>query len=388
VGAAVRAGPVSPWVIDALLGTAVALAIALIISADQGSDRSPDVVAYLFALGFGVLMLLRRIAPHAVLVITVLGLFAYYAMGYPSIGVAVPVVAALFAAADVGMTLWPVCAGAVVFGVSTFVRIREGEPLAYLLGYEAVSNLALIAAAIALGFSFHARRLRAAQQAEITRLMTLQLAREGELRMQRERERISRDLHDTVGHTMAVISLHAGVAADAIGAGNAAASEAVERIRAASSQTLRDLGSTVRILRSTARPEKTTGVLSLAAVPDLVETAEGAGVEVTTDITVAPSELSPQVDAAAYRVVQEAVTNVVKHARASRARIAACIVDGMLLLKVTDDGRGAGATDSPGGHGLAGMTERVHILGGTLTTRTSENAGFTVEARLPARLEP
>lgn len=374
-------------VIDALLGTAVASAIALIVAADQGGDRSPDALAYLFALGFGGLMLLRRRMPRTVLGLTVLGVFTYYALAYPPIGVAVPLVAALFSAADAGLPLWSVGAGTVVFAVSFVFRLRDGESLAFLLGYEAVSNAALVAAATALGYSFHTRRIRAAQQVEITRLTMLQLAREAESRLRSERERISRDLHDTVGHTMAVISLQAGVAAEAVGPDNAAATEAIERIRSASRQTLQTLRSMVRILRSAGSHDDTLGVLSLAAVPGLVETTRGAGIEVTTRIDVEPDELSPPVDAAAYRVIQEGLTNVVKHAAARTAHVSAQVRDGVLQVTVADDGRGAAGSDPVRGDGLQGMTERVRLLGGSLQTRSRPNAGFTIDARIPARLE-
>jgi signal transduction histidine kinase len=372
---------VPPLVVDALLGTAVALAIALIIAVGQGGSRPPDLVAYLFAGGFGALMLLRRRTPRTVLVLTTLGLFAYYTFEYPPIGVALPVVTALFSAADAGRTPWAVGTGAVLLVVSFYFRVQNGEALGSLLGYEAVSNIALIAAATALGYSFHTRRIRAAQQAEITRLTAVQLEREAEWRVQSERERISRDLHDTVGHTMSVISLHAGVAAEAVGA-NSVATEAIERIRAASAQTLRDLRSTVRLLRAPDGRDGGLEVLSLAAVPDLVETTRGLGLEVTSRIELTADELSPQVDAAAYRIVQEALTNVVKHARARQVEVTAQVRDDVLHLRVVDDGQGA---DEHGdGHGLAGMAERVRLLGGTLRTRS--RPGFTVEAEMPARL--
>lgn len=377
-----RTGTAPPWVVDALLGTAVALAIALIIAAHQGTDRPPDPVAYLFALGFGALMPARRPAPRAVLALTVLGLFAYYALDYPPIGMAVPVVAALYSAAEAGVIGWAVGAGGVVFAVSTSYRIHDGLPPAYLLSYESVSNLALIAAAVALGAVVHSRRIRTAQQAEISRLTAHQLERDAELRVRGERERLSRDLHDTVGHTLSVISLQAGVAADAIAAGSPAAAQAVERIRAASSRSLREVGSMVRILRA----GDGDGVHSLSAVPEVVETARGVGVETSVDIAVTPGELSPPVDATAFRVIQEAVTNVVRHAGATRAAVAARVVDGTLLVDVTDDGRGAGGTER--GHGLLGMAERVRLLGGTLTTTNGDDGGFAVRARLPARLDP
>ncbi len=361
---------VPPVVVDALLGTAVALGIALVIVARQGGAGPPDPGAYLFAAGFGALMLLRRRTPRTVLVLTTLGLFAYYVFDYPPIGVALPVVTALFSAADAGRTLWAIGTGFVILVVSFYFRVSEGESLAVLIGYEAVSNIALIAAATALGYSFRSRR-------EIARLTAVQLEREAEWRVQRERERISRDLHDTVGHTMSVISLQAGVAAEAVEPGGPAA-QAIERIRAASGQTLRDLRSMVRLLRN---PDAALEVLSLAAVPDLVDATRGAGVEVSTRIDVPADELSPQVDAAAYRIVQEALTNVVKHSRARRAEVSAGLHEGVLHLRVSDDGQGA--TGSAPGHGLAGMAERVRLLGGTLETRS--RPGFTVEARIPAR---
>jgi signal transduction histidine kinase len=374
-----------PVVVDALLGTAVALAVALIIAVDRGGDRPPDALAYLFALGFGALVLLRRRAPRVVLVLTVLGLFAYYTFGYPPIGVAVPLVAALFGAADSGLTRWAAGAGAVVFAVSVHFRIGEGEALAsLLLGYEAVSNLALIAAAIALGYGARARRTGAAQQAEITRLTALQAVREAEARMQRERERISRDLHDTVGHTMSVIALQAGVATEAVGAASPAATEALDRIRAASGATLRDLRSMVRLLRSAAPADDGSDVLSLTAVPDLVDAATSAGVAVSTRIDVDPARLSPPVDAAAYRIVQESLTNVVRHAAAGRVALVVELRDGALHVGVTDDGRGARPGPGEGeGQGLAGMAERVRLLGGSLRTRTAPGEGFAVEARIP-----
>lgn len=384
-----RAGQASPWVIDALLGTAVTLAIALIIATGQGGQRPPDVVAYLFAVGLGGLVLLRRTRPRSMLVLSVLGVFAYYTLDYPPIGVAVPVGAALFSTAEAGLMGWSVGAGIVVFTVSMYFRIRDGEEaVGFLVGYESVSNIALFAAAIALGYSFRTRRIRTAQQAEIARLTASRLAREADLRMQSERERISRELHDTVGHTMSVISLQAGVGAEAVGHDDRAVSESLDRIRTASTQTLRELRSMVRILRSAADRDETRGVLSLSAVQELADTARGAGIEITTAITATPDELSPPVDAAAYRVIQESITNVVRHAGATHAHVKADIRDGRLHVSVTDNGRGSTATETTGGYGMTGMTERVRLLGGSLTTRSSAGAGFAVEATMPARLEP
>lgn len=383
-----RAGYAPPWAIDALLGVAVALALALIIATSEGGVRPPDVIAYLFAAGFGALMLLRRRMPRTVLVLSVLGMFAYYTLDYPPIGVAIPVVAALFSASEAGLTLWSVGAAIVVFAVSMYFRVLDGgEAIGFLLGYESVSNIALFAAAIALGFGVRARRIRTTQQAEIARLTGAQIAREAELRMQSERERISRELHDTVGHTMSVISLQAGVGAEAVGRDDHAVSDALDGIRSASTRSLQELRSMVRILRSASDPDETRSILSLSAMQGLVDAAKVAGVEVTTDITATPSELSAPVDAAAYRVIQESITNVVRHAGATHAQVKVGISDGWLHISVTDNGRGSTAGGGEnGGYGMAGMSERVTLLGGSLTTRSFAGVGFAVEATIPARL--
>ena len=145
---------------------------------------------------------------------------------------------------------------------------------------------------------------------------------------------------------MSVISLQAGVAAEAVDAGNTIAAQAIERIRAASAQTLRDLRSMVRILRTPGGEDGVPEVLSLTSVPDLVRTARGVGLEATARIDVAVDELSPQVDAAAYRIVQEALTNVVKHARARQVEVTAQVRDDVLHVPVVDDGQGGAGEHS------------------------------------------
>lgn len=374
-------------VIDALLGAAVSLALALIIATSEEGARPTGWIAYLFALGFGLLMLLRRRMPRWVLVLSVLGVFAYYTLDYPPIGVAVPVIAALFSAAEIGLTGWAIGAAGVVFVVSMFFRILDGDQaIGFLLGYETVSNLALFTAAIALGYSMHTRRARAAQQAEIVRLTEEQLTGEAEARAQAEREQLSRELHDTVGHTLSVISLQAGVAAEAVGRDDRAATDAVERIRSASNRSLKDLRSMVRILRSADDRHEARHLRSLSALPELITTARSTGLEVTTDVSVTPGELSAPVDAAAYRVIQEAITNVIRHADAGRVHVRASIRGGELELGITDDGSGGEAGPAETGYGIVGMRERVRLLGGTFAVRSAPGAGFTVEATIPARL--
>ncbi len=377
-----------PWAVDALLAASVTVVLSTIVALSQATaEDPPDILAYVFTAGFGAVLLLRRSMPIPVLLLSALGTFGYYILDLPPVGVALPVVAALFSAAEVGLTRWAIGAGTVVFVVSLYFRLRDdAPPLGYLLGYDAVSNIALIAAGIALGYGVRARRIRTTQQAEIARLTEEQLTREAESRMRSERERISRELHDTVGHTLSVISLQASVGAEALGHDGRTVGDALDRIRAASTRSLQELRSMVRILRSASDADELRSILSLSAVQELVDAARGAGVEIATDISATPSDVSAPVDAAAYRVIQESITNIVRHAGATHAHIDVGIRDGRLHISVTDNGRGSvPGNGTKGGYGMAGMSERVKLLGGSLTTRTSD-AGFSVEATLPARL--
>ncbi|WP_420111508.1 sensor histidine kinase [Pseudactinotalea sp.] len=378
-----------PGVPDIVLAVAVTAVLSAVIAVSQaGTGAAPHAVAYLFAAGFGAVLLLRRRMPVAVLALSVLGTFAYYTLSYPPIGVALPVVAALYSAAEMGLFRWAVGTGAVVFAVALAFRLRDDDqPVGYLLGTDAVSNLALIAAAIALGYGIRAGRERAAQQRELTRLTQEQTAREAELRMQSERQRISRDLHDTLGHSLSVITLHAGVGSEAVGRDDLVVTEALARVREQSTASLAELRTMVHLLRTDAEDSDERHVRSLADLPAIVGEAEAAGLSTIVAIDVDPSDLHPAVDAAAYRVIQEALTNVLRHAGATTARVSAAVAGADLHLTVTDNGHGA--TDRTAlGYGISGMTERVRLLGGSLTTRSEPGDGFTVSATIPARLEP
>src|SRR5699024_6512339 len=147
-------------------------------------------------------LLLRRTLPVPVLVLSVLGTFAYYTLDLPTIGVAVPVVAALFSAAERGLLRWAIGSGAVMFAVSLILPLRHApHPLPPLPGTDAPAVIALIAAAPALGYGVPSHRLRSAQQEPISRLTAEQTRRNAEPRIQTEPPPISRDLHDTVGHS-------------------------------------------------------------------------------------------------------------------------------------------------------------------------------------------
>ncbi|HEX2248319.1 MAG TPA: histidine kinase, partial [Arthrobacter sp.] len=345
-----------PRLVDALLAVGMALAVSVVIAADLEGTGQARPAAYLFAVCFGLLMLARRRFPRTILAVTILGIFAYYALGYPPIGISLPAVAAAYSAAEADRTRWAVGAGAVLIAVAAYFRINEGLPTAYLVSYELITNVALIAAAIALGVTVRMRRESRAQQERLNLLTAAQHAREAEQRIHEERLRMARDLHDVIGHTMSVISVHSNVAAEAIGNDDGAASRAIEQIRTAASETMKELRSTVKLLRS---PQSDTGrtAMGLDGVEQLLSSARETGLAVDAAITVVPGELSGTIDAAAYRIVQESLTNVIRHARASSVKVAAGVEDGVLRLEIADNGSGS-ETAASSGHGLIGMRER------------------------------
>lgn len=386
-----RAGG-DPRLTDAVLAVAMTLAIAVVIAADFGGRGSSGPVAYAFAVGFGVLVAIRRRVPRTMLVLTVLGVFAYYALGLPVIGTALPAVAALYSAAELGLTAWAVGSGTVLVAVSAYFRVEEGQPLTYLYGYELVTNVALVAASIALGVVVRLTRA-AREQAERVRLLTAaEQAQAADRRLEAERVRVARDLHDVLGHHLAVVSLHGNVAAEAVGRDDVAARAALAQVGDATSAALRELRATVKVLRGAVPADAPRGATSLAGLDALARTARAAGLDVALDVHVPPDALDGAIDAAAYRIVQESLTNVLRHADARRATVSAHVADGRLVVRVADDGvgtagRAAGPEPGPGhGQGVAGMRERATLLGGRLEAHDAPDGGFVVEAELPARL--
>lgn len=371
----------SPWVVDSFLAVAVALLVALLISADFGGGRRPDLIAYAFACGFGALMLLRRRRPLAVLWGASLLLVAYYSLGYPAIGLALPVLAALYSAAERGHPLAAAAVALILIAVAGFFRLRAGEGAASL-GYDLLNAATLMATAIALGDGTRARRALRVEQREAARLIALEHAHRAEQQLQAERLRIARELHDVIGHSLAVIVLQADVAQEAIGRDDGLSRRALAHVRAAGSEALRELRAAVKVLRRPGHEGAERAVVSLAGLPTLIANAQASGLEVELRKPALPAELPAALEAAAFRIIQESLTNVLRHADARRVEIAVAVDDKALRLRIADDGRGAAAAFTPG-NGIAGMNERAQALGGTLDARARPGGGFEVAAVLP-----
>ncbi|PDP87544.1 two-component sensor histidine kinase [Glycomyces fuscus] len=369
-------------VVDALFGFAVFAVVAITVASDV-SDTGNLPLGYGMAAVLGALMLVRRRRPVAVLVATSVLVVANYVLQLPVIGLAVPVAAALYSAAEAGRTLWSAGLASALVLVSTSVRLQEGQDPAYLLGYELPTTVAVMGAATALGHVQWQRRRAEHQRVRIEVLDRQARESEAAERLALERARIARDLHDAVGHHLSVVSLHAAVAAEALGDDPAdvpVARTELDHVARAARAGLSELRATVSALRGTDPGDDR--VSSLAHLDELVATVRAAGVDVEVTGVPAPGEVPGMVDATAYRIVQEALTNTLRHARARRARVAFSRRDGMLDVTVTDDGTAASA-GSPAGSGLSGMRERVRLVGGSLEAAPRPCGGFGVRALLP-----
>lgn len=372
---------------DVVLAAAVAgVLVAVIALSKTAPGTGTGVAAYAFAVGFGAVLLLRRTLPVTVVVLSALATFAYYTLGLPPIGVALPVAAALYSAAEQGRTRSAEVWGAVVLLVALGFRLRDDpQPVRYLLGTDATLNIALICAAIALGYAVRARRIQAAQQKRIDRLAREQAAGEMESRLRAEREAIWRDSHDSVGHALSVIVRQASAGQDAVGTDDDAVAAALTQVRSQATVSLRELRGLVCALRgSSAVDEETRHGRSLADLASLVAEAGAAGLKVSCEVDLDDAGLSPAVDATAFRVIQESLTNVMRHSGADSAKVSVVVADGRLHVVVSDDGRGADGDST--GPGIAGMTERVRLLGGTLRAGDGDDGGCVVEVWLPVRI--
>jgi signal transduction histidine kinase len=203
-----------------------------------------------------------------------------------------------------------------------------------------------------------------------------------------ERMRIARELHDVVAHSMSVIAVQAGVGHHVIGVRPQEAAKALAAIETTSRSALREMRALLGVLREETPPETAEEFLATPGLADLALLAERtgrAGLRVELRFTGEPWELPPAMDLAGYRIAQEALTNVVKHAGTDQARVQIVYRSGEVEIEVTDDGVGRDAAVVTGGHGLIGIRERVALYGGQFTAGPRPLGGFRVWARLPAR---
>lgn len=372
-------------VVDAALGAAVMLVVGAAIVADLGHGRRPDLIAYLFAIGLGLLMLLRRSYPGLALIATAAGLVGYYIAGYPPVGLALPVAAALYSAAERRRLRLAIAVAVVLIVIDYVYRVAVGQSIAFLFGYELATTIALMATAIALGDAARARHLLRAEAEGRQRDTAVQRELEAVARVEAERLRIARDVHDVLAHTVVVVSLQADVAAEAMADDPVAARQALATIRTSAREANRQLRATVGLLKRPGDEDPRGPTGGLWDLDRLLRATTSSGPRVEKHVEGDPAPLPVDVDTTAYRIIQESLANALRHARADLVTIALRYRADQLEIEITDDGCGAPAEGPVDGRrgGLAGMRERVALLGGTLIAGNGAGGGFGVRASLP-----
>ncbi|GGW81145.1 two-component sensor histidine kinase [Streptomyces lucensis JCM 4490] len=329
-------------------------------------------------------LVFRRRAPRTVLAVTGTLTVIESVTGDPRAPVAMSAVIALYTVAATTDRTTTFRVGLLTMTVLTAAAMLGGP-----LPWYAQENLGVLAwTGIGATAGDAVRSRRAVVQAMRERAERAERTREEEARRRvaEERLRIARDLHDVVAHHIALVNVQAGVAAHVMDRRPDQAKEALGHVREASRSALNELRATVGLLRQSGDPEAPTEPApGLSRLEDLAGTFRAAGLPVEVARADQDTELPAAVDLAAYRIVQEALTNVRKHAGPeARAEVSVVRVGPDVEVTVLDDGAGeTAAPEDGGGHGLLGMRERVTALGGTLTTGPRYGGGFRVHAILP-----
>ncbi|MFF4357340.1 sensor histidine kinase [Streptomyces sp. NPDC001604] len=371
-----------PWLSTVLLTAFVLVGSHYAAHQQEGKRAALDVFAsVLLLVGSGLLLWRRR---HPVLVVygTAAAAMVYLGAGYAYGPVFFTVVVACFSAIVSGHRRAAWGAVAMLWGGHMLVAhwlyrwlppshdsaapwAQEGVIAAWVAAIVAVAELA---------------RIRREQWAR-ERAERAQAARR---RADEERLRIARELHDVLAHSISVINVQAGVGLALLDTDPEQARSALTTIKAASKEALGEVRQVLDTLRTPGDAPRAPAP-GLDRLPELVEQAASAGL--TVDVEGEPPLLPPGADLAAFRIVQEALTNVVRHSGSRHARVHVDHDERTLRLRIDDDGPATGADAGGSGNGLAGMRERAAALGGTIEAGPRPDGGFRVLAVLPLKVK-
>lgn len=367
-----------------------AVVIVTIMVAFERDARPVDSGAYLLGALMTLPLLVRRRWPLAVLLLASLFQFLYYFLDYPGITPAPALAVPLYTAVLAGRLRWAVGLTAVFFSAGYCMNtIVEGNPRLRTFA-DYLPQLALMAVVILLAEVVVSRRELAEETRERLRQAEQEREREAARLVTEERVRIARELHDTVAHSMATITVQAGSALHVLGKRPDDVRAALTAIRYTSKDALREMRATLGLLREGGeqQPYEAAG---LDRLPALIDAVRAAGVKIELEIEGDPRPLDQPVDHSAYRIVQESLTNVLRHAGlGARAEVQISYDPGGVTLLITDDGAGGSPREGQGdggGHGLGGMRERTEAAGGTFNAGPRPGGGFMVTAWL-ATCEP
>src|SRR5436190_635586 len=379
-------------VVLAVVAAVVQIGVTARLARHHEHVRALDVYGYLLLAAGPAALLVRRRQPVPVLMLAFATTLGYVLLGYPDGPVWIGLIVAFGTALMSGHRI--AAYGSLLVGYLGFLwlpvlTIGQPVPPAWAAGGLAAWLLLLLAGAELI------RNRRAFAQASRQRAIEEQRSAHEAAQRQASEERlgIARDLHDVVAHSLSLINVQAGVALELMERRPEQVRTALTAIKQASREALVDVQSVLDSLRRPDEEVPRAPAPSLRDVEELVRRAEATGLRV--DVRVTPLPLPRGVDAAGYRIVQEALTNVVRHADASSVSVRIGPDDGDLLIEVEDDGAERIRVPGPsrggasgGGRGTSGMTERAPALGGQPTAGREPGGGFAVPARLPLGTGP
>ena len=365
---------------DLAVGVLVAALMAWEVLASDVAG--PPAVLVTSALVSGLALAGRRRAPLAAIAVSMAGALVLVTVATTQEPQA-PIVAMLVAA----------------YGAGAHAGTRGGVAglalvLATILLDEADNIVVLgpvCTGAFAAGRLWRARERDARRMAELATALDRERVEEGRLAVAEERARIARELHDVVAHAMTTIVLEAGAERLHLAPGQERTGATLRGIERTGREALTEMRRLLDVLREDDHQPALSPQPSLDRLADLVENLRSAGLEVDLRVEGRPIPLPPGLDVNAYRIVQEALTNVLKHAGAASASVVVGYAGTELRLEVTDDGVGPDGGDRAAGnghgHGLTGLRERATLFGGQLEAGPQARGGFAVRARLPIPAE-
>jgi len=352
------------------------LGLTTLAARRQPDRQALDLLAYLLLAVGPVALLWRRRSPAVVLAVVMASNVLYFGLGYPYGPAWLALIVAFWTAVTGGARR--VAWATAVVGLAAYFTLaalldRVGPATAATIAAH-LGWLLLVLSVSEIALAARQRR----QAAERTR------AEEARRRAGEERMRIARELHDVLAHNISLINVQAGVALHLMDEQPGQSRTALVAIKQASNDALGELRSVLDVLRQGDEAPPRAPASGLARLDSLVAGAGATGLEVRTRVEGLPRPLPAGTDLAAFRIVQESLTNVTRHAGPASATVLVRYGPDDLTVRVDDDGRGPVAATGPGnGNGIRGMRERVAALGGELTTGPRPGGGFRVQARLP-----
>jgi signal transduction histidine kinase len=395
-GIAARVGALPPRRQERLqdLGLGIALAAVNVVSLlPYRAQLHPLWLALTLVAAQGIPLIWRRSRAVGVGLVIGAARVAYDAIGFGFAPLPLGPAIAVYTVID---RRGPVLRWITMVLVAVGITVSEASP-GHSEPYDAIFQALIFLTAWAAGMLSRTKRAHLQAAEGRAERAEAELDRQASRAALAERARIARELHDVVAHHVSLMAVQAEAATSLLPGRPAEAQSSVEIIGTTARQALTELRRLLGVLRGPSERLETAPSATLQEIGDVLDQVRGTGLPVDFEVVGTPCPLAPGVDLTAYRIVQEALTNTIRHARATRAAVTLCYEPGYVTVRIADSGRrrnepsgNGSAAAKPGpllagsGLGLAGIAERVASCGGNLTVGPTAADGFAVTARLPS----